>query len=66
MPSILYTHRISIVNRLALLLVPLWLLGCVFSPAKAQGECGVVSSINFPVSRSQFQVVQDFGVPSVR
>lgn len=66
MPSTLYTHRISIVNRLALLLVPLWLLGCVFSPAKAQGECGVVGSINFPVSRSQFQVVQDFGVPSVR
>ncbi len=62
----LYTRRIPKLNRLALFFVPLWLLGCVFTPAHAQGECGVVSSVNFPVPRSQFAVIQEFGAPSAR
>lgn len=47
-------------------LVTVGILGYVFTPAEAQGDCGIVNSINFPVSRHQFKVVQDFGAPSVR
>ncbi len=54
------------INRLVVLMVTFWLVGGVFTSAQAQGDCGIVSSINFPVSRDQFQVVQDFGAPSVR
>lgn len=53
-------------NRLAVLGLVIGLLGCVFTSAQAQGDCGIVSSINFPVSRDQFKVMQDFGAPSVR
>jgi murein DD-endopeptidase MepM/ murein hydrolase activator NlpD len=34
--------------------------------ASAQDQCGVVTSIGFPVDRSAFQIAQDFGVPSPR
>ncbi len=60
------TFRYEYISRLVVLVVTFWLVGGVFTVAQAQGDCGIVNSINFPVSRDQFQVVQDFGAPSVR
>lgn len=60
------TFPYKFINRLVVLMVTVGLLGYGFSSAQAQGDCGIVSSINFPVSRDQFKVVQDFGAPSVR
>ena len=34
--------------------------------ASAQDQCGVVTSIAFPVDRSVFQLAQDFSSPSPR
>ncbi len=62
--SVTFPYRY--INQFIVLLSIFWLLGRVVAPAQAQGECGIVSSINFPVSRDQFQVMQDFGAPSVR
>jgi murein DD-endopeptidase MepM/ murein hydrolase activator NlpD len=42
------------------------LLSLGMLPAQAQGDCGIVRSINFPVSPEQFHIMQDFGAPSVR
>lgn len=35
-------------------------------PLQAQDQCGVVTTIGFPVDRSAFQLAQDFGAPSPR
>jgi murein DD-endopeptidase MepM/ murein hydrolase activator NlpD len=35
-------------------------------PLAAQGQCGVASSISFPVDTNQFHIAQDFGMPSPR
>jgi murein DD-endopeptidase MepM/ murein hydrolase activator NlpD len=45
----------------------LWFLPVLLIfPAHAQDQCGVVTGIGFPVDRSVFELVQDFGVPSPR
>ncbi|MBI5667194.1 MAG: peptidoglycan DD-metalloendopeptidase family protein [Chloroflexi bacterium] len=36
------------------------------APVRAQGQCGTVTSIGFPVDVTQFRLVQDYGVPSPR
>jgi murein DD-endopeptidase MepM/ murein hydrolase activator NlpD len=33
---------------------------------QAQDQCGIVSTVSFPVDRASFQLAQDFGVPSLR
>lgn len=49
-----------------------WILGvlalCLMAaaPVAAQGQCSPVTTVQFPVDRSQFQLAQDFGVPSPR
>ncbi len=50
--------------------VPLVLLAVIlllgFQTGQAQDQCGFVTQIAFPVDRTVFQLVQDFGVPSPR
>ena len=53
-------------SRILFLITTVVLFGVISAPVKAQGDCGIVGSINFPVSRQQFHVMQDFGAPSVR
>lgn len=48
------------------LLLALWVCLSVVIEVQAQADCGVVSSISYPVDRSVFQLAQDFGVPSPR
>jgi murein DD-endopeptidase MepM/ murein hydrolase activator NlpD len=36
------------------------------NPAGAQGDCGFVTTISFPVDRAVFHLAQDFAVPSPR
>lgn len=48
------------------LFLALWVVFSIFSKVQAQADCGVVTSINYPVDRFTFQLVQDFGVPSAR
>src|SRR5574338_14758 len=38
----------------------------IIQPARAQVQCGVVTSINFPVDTSAFRIVQDFAAQSPR
>lgn len=57
------TRRTSKLNPLFL---SLWVILSFVGEVHAQGDCGVVNSINYPVDRSTFQLVQDFGVPSPR
>ncbi len=48
------------------LFLAFWVVFSIFGKVQAQADCGVVNSINYPVDRSVFQLVQDFGVPSAR
>jgi murein DD-endopeptidase MepM/ murein hydrolase activator NlpD len=50
----------------AMLVSTLLLLTPLVVPASAQEQCGVVTSIAFPVDRGMFHIAQDFGVPSPR
>jgi hypothetical protein len=46
----------------------IWLVAVMMGLAgvRAQDQCGVVTTVSFPVDRASFQLAQDFGVPSLR
>lgn len=47
-------------------LIGFWMLFLMAAPVHAQGQCGTVTAIRFPVDLTQFRLVQDFGTPSPR
>lgn len=65
-----WNDRISFLNRIPVfmtLICAFIIIGALFfAPARAQDQCGVVTTMSFPVDRSVFHIAQDFGVPSPR
>jgi murein DD-endopeptidase MepM/ murein hydrolase activator NlpD len=53
-------------NLGAALAIFIFVSSLYFVPVKAQDQCGIVSSIAFPVDPAAFHIVQGFGVPSPR
>jgi murein DD-endopeptidase MepM/ murein hydrolase activator NlpD len=54
-------------HTLKMMLLAVWMLLLTAVPiSTAQEQCGVVSSVNFPVDIAQFRIAQDFAAPSIR
>ncbi len=53
-------------SRRLFLLALLMILAFPLPPARAQGPCGVVDAIDYPLDPNQFSIVYRFGLPSTR